>query len=92
MDYRDKMARARGAVDRSNQRISDMLDRVIAKEDEVHKATSGVEQAHHDKMNSQIKDMDSMLHDLAEFSNGGPALDDEPAAVTPVPHVRGYPA
>lgn len=29
--------------------------------------------------------------EVAQLTNGGPALDDAPASVTPVPSVRGYP-
>jgi len=75
IDYREKMKRARGAVDRSNQRIHEMLDRVIAKEEEVNKIASDVEQGHHDRLNGQISDMQTMLHDLAAFSNGGPVAE-----------------
>lgn len=37
------------------------------------------------------KETDDLRAEMAELTNGGPALDDTQPS-TPVPHVRGYPA
>lgn len=68
----EKFAKAGGVVQRSEKRIEDKLDHLIAREDSVAARTERVFERHHMPLDEAEKALDALDHKLDLLSNGGP--------------------